>query len=268
MKKFKVSQIQFQAQDTPYENANLLEKYFKKTLIFRPDLICTPECSNIITNDKKHLFYNSTYQEHCPILKMSKSFAKNNRVNINIGSLLLKKRNSRKLINRSIIINKKGKIINTYDKIHMFDVDISKKEKYRESDSFDAGNKIALVKINNLKIGLTICYDLRFPILFRSLAKKGVKIILMPAAFTVPTGKAHWEILIKARSIENSVFLIATNMCGTHHSKRKTYGHSITVDPWGTIIARAKNKPKIINSILDIDEVNKVRKKIPSIYHE
>ena len=90
----------------------------------------------------------------------------------------------------------------------------------------------------------------------------------MPAAFTVPTGKAHWEILIKARSIENSVFLIATNMCGTHHSKRKTYGHSITVDPWGTIIARAKNKPKIINSILDIDEVNKVRKKIPSIYHE
>jgi len=90
----------------------------------------------------------------------------------------------------------------------------------------------------------------------------------MPAAFTVPTGKAHWEILIKARSIENSVFLIATNMCGTHHSKRKTYGHSIISDPWGNIITRTKSKPKIMNSILDIDEINKVRKKIPSIYHD
>ena len=150
----------------------------------------------------------------------------------------------------------------------MFDVNINKKEIHRESDSFSPGNKIVLIKINNIKIGITICYDLRFPNLFRSLAKKGVKIILMPAAFTVPTGKFHWEILIKARSIENSLFVIGTNMCGTHHGKRKTYGNSIISDPWGTIVARAKSKPKILNSVLDIDEVNKIRKKIPSIYHE
>ena len=268
MKKFKVSQIQFQALSTPYENANLLENYFKKTLIFKPDLICTPECSNIITSYKKHLFNHSTFQNECPIINMAKSFAKKNKININIGSLLLKKRNSKKLINRSIIINKKGIIIKTYDKIHMFDVNINKKETHRESDSFSPGNKIVLTKINNIKIGFTICYDLRFPNLFRSLAQKGAKVILMPAAFTVPTGKVHWEILIKARSIENSLFVIGTNMCGTHHGKRKTYGNSIISDPWGTIVARAKNKPKIINSILDINEVNRIRKKIPSIYHD
>ena len=268
MKSFSISQIQFQAKPTPIENATLLEKYFHKTRSFKPDLICTPECSNIITNDKKHLFENSTYQQNCPILSMAKSFAKKNNVYINIGSLLLKKRNQKKLVNRSIMINKKGQIQKIYDKIHMFDVNINKKETHRESRSFSPGKKISMININNIKVGFTICYDLRFPNLFRRLAKKGAKIILIPSAFTVPSGQAHWEILVKARAIENSVFTIATNMCGRHHSNRKTYGHSLLVNPWGVSLARGKNKPVILNTIINLDEVNKVRNKIPSITHD
>ena len=157
---------------------------------------------------------------------MAKIYAKENNVNINIGSLLLKIKNQKKLVNRSYFINTKGKIAKTYDKIHMFDVNINKKETHRESDTFQAGSNIILLNIDKIKIGFTICYDLRFPNLFRKLAKKGAQIILMPAAFTVPSGKAHWEVMLRSRAIENSLFLVATDMCGTHHTNRKTYGHS------------------------------------------
>ena len=264
-KKIKISQIQFEARNTPLENANLLERLFKRSIKFEPDLICTPECSNIITNDKSHLLKYATFQEDCPILKMTKFFAKKNKVNINIGSLLLKIKNKKKLVNRSILINKKGKIQDSYDKINLFDVNISKKENHRESHFFIKGNKLVLSKILGIKIGFTICYDLRFPDMFRKYAKSGAKIILMPAAFTIPTGKAHWETLIRARAIENSIFVIATNMCGTHHSRRKTYGHSMLCNPWGEIIKKCSSKTTILNSMINLNEVSTVRSKIPSV---
>ena len=122
-------------------------------------------------------------------------------------------------------------------------------------------------KVNGVKIGHTICYDLRFPDLYRRLAKKGAQIILIPAAFTVPSGRAHWKTLIRARAIENSVFIVATNMCGTHHSGRKTYGHSLLFDPWGNLENKCLLKPKIINTTIDLDQITKVRKKIPSIFN-
>lgn len=268
MKKFKISQIQFQAKSTPEENANLLEKFFIQSKKFNPDLICTPECSNIITNDKSHLFKFATYQENCPIIKKSINFAKKNQVNINLGSLLLKIKNKKKLVNRSILINKKGKIQSTYDKIHLFDVNINAKETHRESHFFIKGNEFILTKIKGIKIGFSICYDLRFPNLYRKLAKSGAQIILIPSAFTIPTGKAHWKTLVKARAIENSIFIVATNMCGTHHSFRKTYGYSMLCNPWGEIINKASTKSKILNSIIDLNEILKVRSKIPSIYSD
>ena len=265
MKNLKISQIQFEAKPTPLENCNQLENFYKKALKFKPDLICTPECSNIITSDKKHLFKFANYQNDCPILNMSKEFAKENNVYINIGSLLLKKKNQKRLVNRSFIIDNKGKIQSFYDKIHMFDVNINKNESHRESDSFKPGKKIKITKIKNTKFGLTICYDLRFPNLYRELAKKGAEVILSPAAFTVPTGKDHWEILTRARAIENNVFLIATNMCGTHHKNRKTYGHSVLVGPWGKLLKRSYNKPALLNTKINLNEVKETRKKIPSL---
>ena len=268
MKTIKISQIQFSAQSTPFKNAELLKKYFEKTKKFNPNLICTPECSNIITNDINYLRKNTTFENDCPIIKMAKIYAKENNVNINIGSLLLKIKNQKKLVNRSYFINTKGKIVKTYDKIHMFDVNINKKETHRESDTFQAGSNIVLLNIDKIKIGLTICYDLRFPNLFRKIAKKGAQIILMPAAFTVPSGKAHWEVMLRSRAIENSLFLVATDMCGTHHTNRKTYGHSLLVNPWGKIVAKAKTKPKILNTIINLEEVEHARNKIPAILND
>ena len=266
MNKFKISQIQFQAKPTPQENAVLLESFFIKAQQYKPDLICTPECSNLITNDKKHLFSYATYQEDCPVINKAKFFAKKNKVNINLGSLLLKIKNSKKLVNRSILINAGGKIQSSYDKIHLFDVNINSSENHKESQSFVKGKELIISKINGVKIGLTICYDLRFPDLYRQLAKKGAKIILIPSAFTVPTGKAHWETLVRARSIENSIFVIATNMCGNHHTNRKTYGHSILCDPWGNIKNKALSRSKILNTSIDLNQITRVRLKIPSIY--
>ena len=155
---------------------------------------------------------------------MAKDFAKKNKVNINLGSLLLKVKKQRKLVNRSFFIDNHGVIKKTYDKIHMFDVKINNNEKHQESYLFKAGNKIIFTKINNIKLGMTICYDLRFPNLYRQLAKKDCSIILVPAAFTRPTGKDHWEVLNRSRAIENNVFIVATGMCGNPHMKRKTYG--------------------------------------------
>jgi len=268
MKTIKISQIQFEAKSTPFKNAELLKKYFEKTKKFNPNLICTPECSNIITNDINYLRKNATFENDCPIINMAKLYAKKNNVNINIGSLLLKLKNKKKLVNRSYFINAKGKIVKKYDKIHMFDVNINKKETHRESDTFQAGSDIVLLNIDKIKIGFTICYDLRFPNLFRKIAKKGAQIILMPAAFTVPSGKAHWEVMLRSRAIENSLFIIATNMCGTHHTDRKTYGHSMLINPWGKIISQAKSKQKILNTVINIEEVKNVRNKIPAILND
>jgi len=268
MKTIKISQIQFEAKSAPIENAKLLKKNFERTKKFTPDLICTPECSNIITNDIYYLKNNTTYEINCPILRMAKLYAKANKVNINIGSLLLRQKNKKKLVNRSFFINNKGMILKRYDKIHMFDVNISKEEIHRESETFKAGKKIVLLNLDKIKIGFTICYDLRFPNLFRRLAKKGAEIILMPAAFTIPSGKAHWEVMLRSRAIENSLFVIATNMCGIHHTDRKTYGHSILVNPWGEIVSKAKSIPKILNTSINLEEVVKARKKIPAILND
>ena len=268
MDKLRISQIQFSASHIPNLNAKILEQNFKKTLKFKPHLICTPECSNIITNDKNFLILNASYQNTCPVLKMAKDFAKKNKVNINLGSLLLKVKKQRKLVNRSFFIDNHGVIKKTYDKIHMFDVKINNKEKHQESSLFKAGKKIIYAKINNIKLGMTICYDLRFPNLYRQLAKRDCSIILVPAAFTRPTGKDHWEILNRSRAIENNVFIVATGMCGNHHMKRKTYGYSLLVDPWGKIINSTKNKPAILNSTINISDVKKIRKKIPSLKYD
>ena len=150
----------------------------------------------------------------------------------------------------------------------MFDVNIKKNETHREADIFEAGKKICLLNINKINIGFTICYDLRFPNLFRKLAKRGAQIILMPSAFTVPSGKAHWEVMLRSRAIENSLFVVATGMCGKHHTNRKTYGHSLLVNPWGKIISKAKEMPKILNTNINLDEIEHVRNKIPAILND
>ena len=267
--KIKFSLLQFEGKKNLKNNAILIKKLLSKANNYKPDIICLPECSNIITADKLHLFEHAVTQKHCPVLDVCMNFAKKYKKFVSIGSLLLRKKNSSKLLNRSFFINRSGKILNYYDKIHLFDANINNKEVHCESKYFHKGNKVVCTNSPWGKIGLTICYDIRFPNLYRRLVKQGAKIILVPAAFTIPTGKDHWEILLRSRAIENSSFIIATGQCGKHHAGRTTYGHSMIIDPWGKIIAKSSFRPKIINAIIDINKINQARSKISSInYHK
>jgi predicted amidohydrolase len=168
-----------------------------------------------------------------------------------------------KLFNRSILINPDGDIISIYDKIHMFDITLKNGESYKESDFYSPGSELKMTKVMGHSVGHTICYDLRYPKMYRALAKKGSQIIVIPSAFTHTTGKAHWHSLIKARAIENGVFILAPNQWGVNNENRSTYGHSLIIDPWGEILAEADNSEMIVNAELDLNRVLDCQNAIP-----
>ena len=205
------------------------------------DILFLPEyCSGLVSEEGVLKPPAAPEADH-PMVSLFQQFARRTKVCVSLGSVAVSSA-SDKIINRAIMINTDGKVISRYDKIHLFDVQISPTEIYRESATVIAGDNASIINFDDFKLAHVICYDLRFPNLYRELAKRGAQIILSPAAFTVPSGKAHWEILTRARAIENNVFLIATNMCGTHHKNRKTYGHSVLVSPWGKLLNKSFNK--------------------------
>jgi len=174
-----------------------------------------------------------------------------------------------KYYNRSILIKPNGETAASYHKIHLFDINLSEGELYRESDNVEPGPVFGMVyKSENLPpIGFSICYDLRFPELFRELSEKGAEIITVPSAFTKPTGKAHWEVLLRARAIENSSFVIAPAQTGRHGKTRETHGHSLIIDPWGRVLKDAGTEPGFITVKIDLEVLQNVRQKLPSINH-
>ena len=207
-----------------------------------------------------------TEAEH-PAIPFFKRMAKETGAWILGGSLAIVV-GGEKFANRSYLFDPKGDIATYYDKIHMFDADIGTGEKYRESANFKGGNRAVIAETPWGKIGLTICYDLRFAYLYRALAQAGAGIITIPAAFTVPTGKMHWHVLLRARAIETGAFILAPAQCGEHDGGRRTYGHSLIVDPLGHILAEAGEKPAIIIADLDLTKVDEARKMLPSLKHD
>ena len=177
----------------------------------------------------------------------------------------LKKNKNNKFFNRSLVINPKGEVVSSYDKINLFDVFLSNEEKYIESKNYDSGKKINLTKLPWGNLGMTICYDLRFPLLYKKLAKKGAHFFSVPAAFTYTTGISHWESLLRARAIENGCFVFAPAQCGFHDNGRRTFGNSMIIDPWGKILKRAKNSIGSISCDIDLEKVNFYRKRIPAM---
>ena len=173
-----------------------------------------------------------------------------------------------KVYNRSILINQEGSISSYYDKIHMFDVILKNNEEYKESDTYTPGSSLRSVEINGELIGHSICYDLRFPKLFMELSKKSCKAIVVPSAFTYTTGKAHWHCLLRARAIENGIFIVAPNQWGTNEENRSTYGHSLVVNPWGEIISEAADSEMVLNCEIDLKSVEKFQKSIPVLMHD
>ncbi|MEM7294663.1 MAG: carbon-nitrogen hydrolase family protein [Pseudomonadota bacterium] len=228
------------------------------------EVVCTPETCNLIEPDNSRVF-DSTYSEaDDPALAMFREAARELNVTIAVGSLAIRNDVDR-VVNRAFYIDPDGEVVARYDKLHMFDIQLKNGEFYRESESFNAGDKAVVVDSPWCRIGLSICYDLRFAALYRALAQAGAKVLTIPAAFTQTTGQAHWHILVRARAIETGSFVVAANQCGTHLGRRQSFGHSLIVTPWGEVLADGGAEPGIVQAELDLDKVDEARQMIPAI---
>ena len=261
---FRVSCIQLKSNNDIQSNLIKTEKLIKKAISQKTDFILTPEVSSLFTLNKKELLKQCTSMDKDEYLKGVKRLAKKFKKWILVGSLVIKV-GKKKIVNRSVLINSKGKIESYYDKIHMFDVNLSKKESYIESRTFVAGKKQQISKLPWGKLGMSVCYDLRFPNLYRSLAKKGSLFLSVPSAFTKTTGKRHWHCLLKARAIENFCYIFAPAQTGTHYNGRQTFGHSLIVSPDGKIIKELGKKEGVITASIDPNIAKKLRSIIPSL---
>ena len=262
----KVACIQLSSSENYNKNFKEILNYINIAIAEKSDFIITPETSSIITDNTKKLFKFSYEMKNDPLIKELKKIAKNKRKWIMIGSLPIK--SGKKLRNRSILINSFGKIVKYYDKINMFDVKVSKKENHNESKIYKAGTKLVFANTPWGKLGVTICYDIRFPHLYRHLAQKGAIFFTVPAAFARSTGKSHWHTLIRARAIENSCYIFAAAQCGDHGEGWFTYGHSLIVDPWGKVLVDGGDKIGFIAVEIDVELVEQTRRRIPSIFSD
>ena len=261
---FRVSCIQLCSSDNVEYNLKKTKQLIIKAVKQKTNFILTPEVSSKISLNKKKLLKSATSMDKDFYLKGIKNLAKKYKKWILIGSLILKiKRN--KLVNRSLLIDKTGKIKTYYDKIHMYDVVLSKKEKYFESKTFSAGKQIKSFNLPWGKLGLSICYDLRFPNMYRKLSKAGCDFISIPSAFTETTGKRHWHTLLKARAIESFCYIFAPAQGGTHYNGRKTFGHSLVVSPDGKILKELQKSEGVITVAIDPKLPKKLRSIIPSL---
>ena len=264
---FRVSCIQLKSNNNILYNLKKTEKLISKAVKQKSDFILTPEISSLFSLDKKKLLKICKSMEEDIYLNGIKKLAKKYKKWILIGSLIIKV-SKNKLVNRSVLVDKTGKIKTYYDKIHMYDVVLNKREKYFESKTFSAGKKIKTSKLPWGKLGLSICYDLRFPNMYRKLSKDGCYYISIPSAFTETTGKRHWHSLLKARAIENFCYIFAPAQGGTHYNGRKTFGHTMIVSPDGKILKELKKSEGVITVSVDSNLPKKLRSIIPSLKFE
>ena len=231
------------------------------------DILFLPEyCSGLVSEEGVLKPPAAPEADH-PMVSLFQQFARRTKVCVSLGSVAVSSA-SDKIINRAIMINADGKVISRYDKIHLFDVQISPTEIYRESATVIAGDTASIINFDYVKLAHVICYDLRFPQLFRDLAQAGAEVIAVPAAFMKKTGEAHWHVLNRARAIENGCFIVAPCAVGEIPGGGESYGHSLIVNPWGEVLADGKAERGFIQARIDLDEVKDVRAKIPSLSHD
>ena len=226
----------------------------------------TPEVSNMMQVNRKALFEHLKTEEDDPSLRAYRALATELKIYLHIGSLALRF-SPEKAVNRSFLIGPDGALLASYDKIHMFDIELPDGEIYRESANYQPGETAVMCDLPWGRIGLTICYDVRFPALYRALAEGGASFLTVPSAFTRKTGEAHWHILLRARAIENGAFVFAAAQGGLHENKRETFGHSLVIDPWGTVLAEGGVDPGVVVAEIDPGKVETARKAIPSLQH-
>src|SRR5499427_2331253 len=230
------------------------------------DYVLTPEMTNILAAKRGQLFDVIDEEESDRALATLRDLARRLGIYIHVGSLAIRISHD-KAVNRSFLIDPKGEIAARYDKIHMFDVDLAGGESYRESRRYRAGELAVTADLPWGRLGVTVCYDLRFPALYRALAEAGAIYLTVPSSFTKQTGEAHWHVLMRARAIENGCFVFAAAQGGKHEDGRSTYGHSLVVDPWGRVLAEGGTEPGVVVAEIDPSEVAAARSRIPSLQH-
>ena len=230
-------------------------------------LAATPEMTSLFEAESDALFAKTKPEADDQALKAFRALAEELSLWLLIGSLPIRVA-ERQCANRSFLIDPKGQVCASYDKIHMFDVDLPGGEVYRESRNYRPGDRAVVADLPWGKVGMSVCYDLRFPHLYRTLAKEGASFLTIPAAFTHTTGQAHWHVLQRARAIETGCFVIAPTQGGKHENNRHTFGHSLIVDPWGKILAEAGDDPGIITADIDPAKVTEARSRVPALRHD
>ena len=264
----RVGLIQLNGSNDPDTNLAQMQRLIAEAAADGADLIATPEVCNCLSSSRSHQDAVLRHEDDDPTLHALQATAKQHGIWLLIGSIALKTGDADgRFANRSFLIGPDGAIRNRYDKIHMFDVTVSEAETYRESKGYRPGTGTALTQTPFGAIGQTICYDVRFPHLFRDLAQAGAQIIAVPAAFSAVTGAAHWHVLLRARAIETGCFIIAPAQIG-QHDRRNTYGHSLVVDPWGELLLDMGEAPGWACVDIDPDQVAAIRRKIPSLSHD
>src|ERR1041384_6819878 len=263
---FRVGLIQMRAGRTPTANLDAVTKLIGEAKAGGADYVQTPEMTNIMELSREKLFAAIVPEENDTTLATFRELARALGIFVHVGSLAVKV-SPDKAANRSFLIDRRGDIVARYDKIHMFDVDLKGGESYRESRSYRAGDLAVVSDLPWGRLGLTICYDLRFPALYRALAEAGAMYLAIPSAFTRQTGEAHWHVLMRARAIENGSFVFAAAQSGLHENGRETFGHSLVVDPWGRVIAEGGTEPGVVFADIDPAEASVARGRVPSLQH-
>lgn len=264
--KFRAGLIQMRSGRTPQANLDEAVRLIGEAKTAGADYVLTPEMTNIMETSREKLFATIAEEDKDICLSAFRDLARKHSIFVHIGSLAIKV-SPDKAANRSYLIGKQGEIVAVYDKIHMFDVDLAGGESYRESRNFRPGESAVIADLPFARFGLSICYDLRFPALYRALAEAGATVLTIPSAFTRQTGEAHWHVLIRARAIENGCFVLAAAQGGKHENGRETFGHSLAVDPWGRILAEGGAEPGVVIADIDPAEVTAARAKVPSLQH-
>lgn len=250
------------------ENLDIAGGLIRQAAAEGATFIATPEMTHILQRSPKRLFAAITSEDDDLGLRYFKALAKELRIDLLIGSLAIKT-GERRAANRSFLIGRDGAVKARYDKIHLFDVSVSRAETWKESNVYDRGEQAVMADIDGAKLGLSICYDLRFGGLYRHYAQSGAQILTVPAAFTRPTGEAHWESLLRARAIETSSFVVAPAQGGEHEDGRATWGRSMIIGPWGEIRAALEHdEPGYLCAELDMADVETTRAKVPAWNHE
>jgi len=251
----------------PAANLGALEQAIGKAAEGGAEMLFTPEMSGLLDKDSARAAKNLRDEAEDEVLAACRKAARKHRIWLHLGSLAVLVDNG-KVANRGFVIDREGEIRARYDKLHLFDVDLPTGESWRESNVYSAGSGVVLVSGTPLgKLGLTICYDLRFPGLFARLAEADAEVIAVPAAFTVPTGKAHWHVLLRARAIEAGLFVVAAAQVGRHEDGRQTFGHSLVVDPWGEILLDMGEESGVGFAEIDLKRISDVRSRIPALNH-